>query len=94
MKKDTFIVFMFVETLLALMAMGLMFSDVGALIYPISLALFAVVLCPFCLRLRKTVDEEKKRKIRRNMALLMLLPIVAGAIAYLTVVIILIIAFM
>ena len=78
MKKETFIVVMIVELLVALIAMGLLFSDVGALIYPISLAIFAAVLAPFFIRLKKEPDEEKRRKIRRNMVLVMLLPIFAA----------------
>ena len=80
MKKDTFIVVMALEGFAALVAMGLMFSDMGAVIYLISLALFAAVLSPFYLRLRKETDEAKKRKIRRNMALVLLIPIVAALI--------------
>ena len=41
MKKENFIVVVIVEVLVALIAMGLLFSDVGTLIYPISLAIFA-----------------------------------------------------
>ena len=86
MTKSTFITLMIVETLVALVSMGLLFSDVGALIYPISLAIFAVVLAPFYLWLKKTDEEAKKRKIRLWMVLIMLLPIVAAMIAVLYVV--------
>ena len=86
MEKRTFIIVMIVEGFAALVSMGLLFSDVGALIYLISLAVFAVVLAPFYLRLRKVQDEEKKRKIRRNMALVLLIPIVAAIIAIVLVV--------
>lgn len=78
MKKETFIVVVIVEVLVALIAMGLLFSDVGALIYPISLAIFSAVLAPFFIRLKKESNEEKRRKIRRNMVLVMLLPIFAA----------------
>lgn len=81
MKKKTCIVLMVFETLAALVSMGLLFSDVGAMIYPISLAIFAVVLAPFYLALKKTEDEAKKRKIRLWMVLIMLLPIVAAVAA-------------
>ena len=80
MKKDTFIVVMALEGFAALVAMGLMFSDMGAVIYPISLAIFAAVLAPFYIRLRKEPDEAKKRKIRRNMALVLLIPIVIAVV--------------
>ena len=89
MKKDLFILAMIVEGIAALISMGLLFSDVGAVIYPISLAIFAAVLFPFYLSLKKATDEKKKEKIRRNMALVMLIPIAAGIIAVLAVVIIL-----
>ena len=47
MKKDTFIVVMIIEGIVALVSMGLLFSDVGARIYPISLVIFAAVLFIF-----------------------------------------------
>ena len=93
MTKSTFITLMIVETLVALVSMGLLFSDVGALIYPISLAIFAVVLAPFYLWLKKTDEEAKKRKIRLWMVLIMLLPIVAAMIAVVYVVTILMLYF-
>ena len=86
MKKNTFIVVMVVEGLVALISMGLLFSDVGAVIYLIALAVFAAVLAPFYVRLRKEPDETKKRKIRRNMALVLLIPIVVAAVAVILVV--------
>ena len=81
MNRNAFIFVMVFETFFALAAMGLLFSDVGALIYPISMAIFAAVLSPFYLCLKRAEDEEKKRKIRRNIALVMLLPIIAGLVA-------------
>jgi hypothetical protein len=86
MKKETFIPVMIAEVLADLVSMGLLFSDVGALIYPISLALFAVVLAPFFVWLKKTEDEAKKRKIRLYMVLLLLLPIVVAVATVLCVV--------
>ena len=86
MTKDMFIFLMALTTIVALLAMGLLFSDVGALIYPISLALFAAVQTPFFIRLKKEEDETKKRKIRRNMVLIMLLPIAAALVAIVVVV--------
>ena len=87
MKKETFVVVIIFETLVALVAMGLLFSDVGAMIYPISLLLFAGVLSPFWLALKKTSDEGKKRKLRLWMTLVLLLPIVAAIVAIVLVVI-------
>lgn len=87
MKKDTFIVLMVIEGFFALIAMGLLFSDMGAIIYLYAAVVFSVVLSPFAICLKKETDEAKKRKIRRNMALILLLPIVAGLIAIALVVI-------
>ena len=81
MKQNTFIGVMVLEGAFALISMGLLFSDVGVLIYPVSLAVFAAVLAPYCIRLRKEPDEAKKRKIRRNMALVLLIPIAAAIVA-------------
>jgi tellurite resistance protein TehA-like permease len=87
MKKETFIAVMITEGIVALVSMGLLFSDVGAVIYLIALAVFAAVLAPFFIRLRKEPDEAKKRKIRRNMALVLLIPIAVAAVAVAVVVI-------
>lgn len=78
MKHNTFIVTMVIEGFFALVSMGLLFPDMGALIYPISFLLFAVVLAPFFICLRRTSDQETKRKIRRNIALVLLIPIVVA----------------
>ena len=86
MTKDMFTFLMGFTTILALIAMGLLFSDVGALIYPISLALFAAVQAPFFIRLKKTEDEAKKGKLRLIMVLIMLVPIVVALVAIIAVV--------
>ena len=86
MNRNNFVFLMIIESFFALISMGLLFSDVGALIYPISLAIFATVMAPFCLWLKKTDEEAKKRKIRLGMVLILLLPIVAAMIAVLCVV--------
>ena len=62
MKKDIFIVVMIIEGLAALVLMGLLFSDVGAVIYLIALAVFAAVLAPFYIRLRRGSDQAKKER--------------------------------
>ena len=80
MKQNTCIGVMVIESTFALISMGLLFSDIGAVIYPISLLIFASVLAPFYIRLREESDEVKKRKIRRNMALVLLIPIVIAVV--------------
>ena len=80
MKQNTCIGVMVIESTFALISMGLLFSDIGTVIYPISLLIFAAVLAPFYIRLREESDEAKKRKIRRNMALVLLIPIVIAVV--------------
>ena len=86
MKKEIFVPVMIAEVLADLLSMGLLFSDVGALIYPISLALFAAVLAPFYLCMKKVTEESKKRKLRLWMVLIMLLPMVAAVVTIGTVI--------
>ena len=80
MKKNTFICVMIIEGFFALLSAGLLFPDIGAIIYLIALVVYAAVLAPFYACLRKETDEEKKRKIRRNMALVLLIPIVVALV--------------
>ena len=65
MSKKVFSIFMPIEFLAALIAA----------------AVFCAVLAPFFARLKKEQDEAKKRKIRRNMVLILLLPIFAAIAA-------------
>ena len=81
MKKSAFIVLMPAAFLAALVAMGLLFSDVGAVIYLIALALFAAVLTPFGLWLKRETDEAKKRKIRLIIFLIQLTPVAVAIVA-------------
>ena len=59
MKRNTLIGVMGIESTFALIAMGLLFSDIGVVISPMSLLMFAAVPAPFCIRLRKKPDEAK-----------------------------------
>ena len=94
MSKGVFLILMPLEFLAALIGAAILFPDIGAVIYLIAAAVFIAVLYPFYRRLKKEEDEAKKRKIRRNMAILLMIPILGGVIAFLTVAIILIMAFM
>lgn len=93
MNRNTFIFLMVVEGFFAFAAMGLLFSDVGAIIYPISAVVFGAVLAPFFLRLKREMNEAERRKIRRNIACILLVPIAAGLIAIAVVVTALFVAF-
>ena len=76
MKKASFILLFTLELIWAMIAMGLLMSDLGAICYLIAAVIFTVVLTPLFIKLKKTEDEEKKGKIRRNILLLLLIPIV------------------
>ena len=93
MSREIFLILMPLEFLSALVGAAMVFPDIGAVIYLIAAALFVAVLYPFYRRLKKEEDEAKKRKIRRTMSLLLLIPILGGAIAFLSVAIILLMAF-
>ena len=84
MKKESFIVLLIVELLAGMVAMGLLLSDLGAYCYLVAAVLFTVVLTPFFMVLKKTEDQVKKTKIRRNILLVMLTPtvIAVGTIVY------------
>lgn len=93
MSRNMFILSMFFESYFALAAIGLLFNDVGAIIYLFAIPVLGAVLAPFFIRLKKEQDEAQKRKIRRNIALILLIPIAAGVIAFLFVAVVLMIAF-
>lgn len=86
MKKTSFIILLVIEIFAGLISMGLLFSDVGALIYLIAALGFSIVLAPFFVCLRKATEETKKAKIRRNMLLIMLLPTIVAIIVVVAVV--------
>ncbi|MBR5446414.1 MAG: hypothetical protein IKV57_09825 [Clostridia bacterium] len=87
MKKIPFVILMVIELLAALLAAGMLFADLGAVIYLIAILVYAAVLAPFFVRLKKTAEEEKKKKIRRNILLIPLIPI-GVAIAMMVIVIV------
>ena len=87
MTKKTFIILLTIEVFLAMIAMGLMLSDLGAYCYLVAAVLFTVVLTPFFIKLKKTEDEAKKNIIRRNILLVMLLPIAIALVLFVLVVI-------
>ena len=74
MKKGIFIILFVIELFVALIMMGWMFADIGAVIYLIVLAVFAAVLSPLFKKLKKETDEDKKRKIRRKIVLILFVP--------------------
>ena len=75
MRKNIFIIVLTIEILGALIAMGLLFADLGAIIYLITAVVLAAVLTPCFLQLKKTPQEDKRRKLRRNIVLIPLIPI-------------------
>ena len=93
MKKTPFIILIAIEIIAGLIAVGLLLSDLGVFSYLLGIAVFALVLFPFFIRLKKENDESKKEKIRRNMLLVMLIPSVIAVIAIAYVVVALLIYF-
>ena len=87
MKKSVFILLMVVETFFAFVSMALLFNSLGAIIYLYTAIGFGIVLTPFFIRLKKTEDEMKKRKIRRIISMIMMLPILAAIVTVIVVVI-------
>lgn len=87
MKKVPFCILLTIELLVGLIAMGLLLSNIGAFSYLVAGVVFAAALTPFFLKLKKTEEEAQKAKIRRNMFLVMLLPIAAAMVAVIVVVV-------
>ncbi len=87
MSKSTFNILFIIEVIAGLISVGLLLSDLGGFSYLIGMAVFAVVLLPFFVCLKKAKNESKKAKIRRNIFLVMLIPtiIALAAIAYVVV---------
>lgn len=81
MKKSSFTILLIIEIIAGLLAFGLLLSDLGGLSYLIGIAVFAVVLLPFFARLKKETNESRKAKIRRNILLVMLIPMAIALIA-------------
>ena len=78
MKNVLFYIILILEFLLALLMMGWMFSDFGALIYLVSSVVLITIMSLFLNYLKKETDEKKRRKIRRQLLLVMLIPTVVG----------------
>lgn len=87
MEKKPFYILLIFELFADMIAMGLLFSDLGALIYLIAAVLFALVLTPFFICLAKAKDEARKARIRRNMLLVMLIPAAIAIVVVLAVVV-------
>ena len=87
MKKLPFIILLTVELLASLISVGLLLANLGILSYLIAAVLFAAMLTPFFRKLIKADDETKRAAIRRNILLIMLIPITLAILAILAVVI-------
>ena len=74
MKKKEFVFFLVIEIIIALIAMGQLFFGIGIWAYFISALVFAAVITPFFIRLKKETDESKKEKIRTYILRVMLIP--------------------
>ena len=93
MKKKPFIILLIIEILVDLIAMAMLMSDLQAFSYLVGAGILAVLMTPFFLALKKTEDEAKKAKIRRNLFLVLLLPFLLGVAAFVYVVVALLLYF-
>ena len=87
MKKLPFIILLTVELLASLISVGLLLANLGILSYLIAAVVFAALLTHFFRKLKKTDDETKRAAIRRNILLILLIPIALAILAILAVVI-------
>ena len=93
MKGSTFKTFFTVEVIVALIAMGLMFSDLGAIVYVLSAILFAAVLVPLLVAIKRADSEAKKKRLRLIIVLLTGIPIVVAVALIICVVVALLLYF-
>ena len=93
MKKTLFIICFIIEVISALIFTGLLLSFLGAFSYLVGAAVIGAVLTPFFIRLKRTEDEAKKKRIRGIISLITLAPTVIGIIVVVAVVVAMILWF-
>ena len=74
MKKVLYLILLLVELFVDFLMVSLVWVNIGWLPCVITLALWAVLLVWQIVTLKKNSDAEKVRKIKRNIALIMLIP--------------------
>ena len=74
MKKALYLILLLAELFVGFLMVSLVWVNIGWLPCVITLALWAVLLVWQIVTLKKNSDAEKARKIKRNIALIMLIP--------------------
>ena len=74
MKKALYLILLLAELFIGFLMVSLVWVNIGWLPCVITLALWAVLLVWQIVTLKKNSDAEKARKIKRNIALIMLIP--------------------
>ena len=82
MKMALYIIFLFVEIVVDFLAISLAWTNLGWLPCIVTIAIGVVLLVRQILMLIKVNDIENKRKIRRKIALVMLVPILGFVIMF------------
>lgn len=78
MKKTLYIILLAVEILVGLLMMGLVYSNVGWLACVVILGAVAAFLVPRISRLKRTEDGAARKKLLRQIALIVLIPAAVG----------------
>ena len=74
MKKALYLILLLTELFVGFLMVSLVWVNIGWLPCVITLTLWAVLLVWQIVTLKKNSDAEKARKIKRNIALIMLIP--------------------
>ena len=93
MKKALYILLLLAELVIGFLLLSAAWANIGWLPCVITIVLWAVLLVWQIVVLKKNTDEAKARKIKRNIALIMLIPSAVYLVMILWLIIILLSAF-
>lgn len=80
MKKALYILLLAAECIVGLLLMGLVYSNIGWPVCLLILAVVAVLLVLLLRRYRKEQDAAARSRLRRRIALVLLIPIALGVL--------------
>ena len=93
MDKRTFAIAMAIEIPVAFVVLSLLLNGRSNITFYIAWAIFALVVSLLFVFIKKEKDETKKEKLRRKIALSMLISIIGGAVIVVGVVLFFVIAY-
>ena len=93
MNKRNFAIAMAIEVPIAFVVLTLLLNNMSDWIFYVAWAIFAVVVSALFVFLKREKDETKKEKLRRKIALSMLISIIGGAVVVFCVVLFFVIAY-